>query len=165
MPLVQPFDLLLTHDRWATVNILNACEPLSSEQFHRRFEMGPGSLHATLTHVLAATLHWSMRLDPSVTRARPDADGVQRTPTELLALHTEIYDEFESIARAHPLDDTITVNRNNITLTIPRGVAVTHLTTHNMHHRAQCVNMLRHVGVSPLPFTSVIEWQRMTGNA
>jgi uncharacterized damage-inducible protein DinB len=165
MPLIQPFDLLLTHDRWATRNVLLACEPLSGEQFHRKFEMGFGSLHAILTHVLSATIGWSKNLERSVTTARPDADGVQRTPTELLALHTVIYDEFESIARAHPLDDTITISRNNITLTIPRGVAVTHLTTHNMHHRAQCVNMLRHVGVSPLPFTSVIEWQRITGNA
>ena len=37
----------------------------------------------------------------------------------------------------------------------------THTMTHGMHHRAQCLNMLRHLGVSPLPPSSVVEWARM----
>jgi uncharacterized damage-inducible protein DinB len=32
------------------------------------------------------------------------------------------------------------------------------VTTHAMHHRAQCLNMLRHLGVTPLPPSSVAEW-------
>jgi len=35
---------------------------------------------------------------------------------------------------------------------------ITHVTTHGMHHRAQCLNMLRHVGVNPLPQSSVLQW-------
>jgi uncharacterized damage-inducible protein DinB len=38
------------------------------------------------------------------------------------------------------------------------GAILTHATTHGMHHRAQCLNMLRHLGVTPLPQSSVIEW-------
>jgi uncharacterized damage-inducible protein DinB len=30
-----------------------------------------------------------------------------------------------------------------------------------MHHRAQCLNMLRHLGVTPLPASSVTEWTWM----
>jgi uncharacterized damage-inducible protein DinB len=30
--------------------------------------------------------------------------------------------------------------------------------THGMHHRAQCLNMLRRLGVQPLPPSSVAEW-------
>jgi hypothetical protein len=29
-----------------------------------------------------------------------------------------------------------------------------------MHHRAQCLNMLRHIGLTPLPLSSVLEWIR-----
>jgi uncharacterized damage-inducible protein DinB len=29
-----------------------------------------------------------------------------------------------------------------------------------MHHRAQCINMLRQLGVTPLPNSSVADWMR-----
>ncbi|RMH26245.1 MAG: hypothetical protein D6693_07555 [Planctomycetota bacterium] len=35
---------------------------------------------------------------------------------------------------------------------------VTHVCTHGMHHRAQCLNMLRRLGVETLPPSSVVEW-------
>jgi uncharacterized damage-inducible protein DinB len=38
-----------------------------------------------------------------------------------------------------------------------RGAVLTHVTTHGMHHRAQCVNMLRQLGAD-IPLNSVIEW-------
>jgi uncharacterized damage-inducible protein DinB len=43
MPASDLLDILLSHDRWATQQILEACAPLSEEQFHHRFEIGPGS--------------------------------------------------------------------------------------------------------------------------
>jgi uncharacterized damage-inducible protein DinB len=38
-----------------------------------------------------------------------------------------------------------------------------HVATHGMHHRAQCLNMLRQLGVNPLPPISVLEWILSTG--
>ncbi|NJL30452.1 MAG: hypothetical protein HC898_01820 [Phycisphaerales bacterium] len=46
------------------------------------------------------------------------------------------------------------------THTYTRGCVLSHVVTHTMHHRAQCLNMLRHLGVKPLPVQSVIEWYR-----
>jgi len=46
-----------------------------------------------------------------------------------------------------------------------RGAILAHVTTHGMHHRAQCLNMLRHIGVSPLPLSSVLEWMRTVDGA
>ena len=45
-----------------------------------------------------------------------------------------------------------------------RGVALVHIATHGMHHRAQCMNMIRHLGlagllVSDLPEIGVCDWQ------
>ena len=53
-PASNPLEILLTHDRWATDQILSACSALTEEQFHRRFDIGPGSLHDTITHIVAA---------------------------------------------------------------------------------------------------------------
>jgi uncharacterized damage-inducible protein DinB len=42
-----------------------------------------------------------------------------------------------------------------------RGAVLAHVTTHGTHHRAQCLNMLRRLGVNPLPPSSVAEWTWM----
>ena len=43
------------------------------------------------------------------------------------------------------------------------GAALAHVTTHGMHHRAQCLNMLRHLsapGISDrLPEIDPLDWQ------
>ena len=40
----DPIEILLAHNQWATRQILEACAKLTPQQFHQRFEMGPGSL-------------------------------------------------------------------------------------------------------------------------
>jgi uncharacterized damage-inducible protein DinB len=39
-----------------------------------------------------------------------------------------------------------------------RAAVLAHVTTHGMHHRAQCLNILRRLGVTPLRPSSVAEW-------
>jgi uncharacterized damage-inducible protein DinB len=157
----NPFDILLAHDRWATEQILQACAGLTPEQFNRPFEMGRGSLHNTVAHLLAAMRAWNDMLNGREPGPRIDSDGKQHTAGELLSLLNEIAAEFSASARAHPLDGIVTRVRDGKTYTFTRGGVVTHVATHGMHHRAQCLNMLRHVGVKPLPPSSVLEWMNM----
>lgn len=158
MPASNPLDILVKHDRWATRQILDKCDALTSEQFNRIFEMGRGSLQATLTHMLAAQRGWSDLLAGREQRPRLDEGAAQRTPRELLALQEEIANDFAALAAAHPLEEIFSRVRDGKTYSFTRGAVVTHVTTHGMHHRAQCLNMLRHLGVTPLPPSSVAEW-------
>ncbi len=80
MPTSDPIDILLRQNRWATRNLLESCEALPSEQFHQRFEIGPGSLHDTITHILAAMRGWGDML--AGRDQRPRLEGEQRTPQE-----------------------------------------------------------------------------------
>jgi uncharacterized damage-inducible protein DinB len=161
MPTSDPIDILLAHDRWATRQILDACAPLESEIFHQRFEMGPGSLHDTITHMLAALRGWADLLAGREFTPRIDGDGTHRTTGELTALHDQIASDFAHHAKAHPLDETVTRERGGKAYTFSRGAVITHITTHGMHHRAQCLNMLRHVGLDPQPASSVMQWTMM----
>src|SRR5438477_1036125 len=149
MPASDPLDILLTHDRWATRQILDACATLTPEQSHRRFGLGPGSLHDTVTHMLAAMRVWADLLAGREQRER--LEGTTRSLDELRQLHDQIADDLESSARAHPLDGVVMRVRGGQSFPIMRGAVLTHVATHGMHHRAQCLNMLRHLGVSPLP--------------
>jgi len=153
------FQILLSHDRWATERVLDTCAALPNEQFHRPFDIGPGSLHDTLTHVVAAMRAWTDTLAAAEPRPRLEGDGRRRTPGELLSLLEEAWQEFAAEARRLPLTETVSRRlRDGRIVQLTRGAVVAHVATHGMHHRAQCLNMLRQLGVNPLPPSSVTEW-------
>ncbi|MHC4992006.1 MAG: DinB family protein [Planctomycetota bacterium] len=156
MPTSDPIEILLAQNRWAMRNLLGACESLSDEQLHQRFEMGPGSLHDTITHILAAMQGWGDML--AGREQRPRLEGTQRSLKELGELLETISDDMEASARAHPLDELVTGSRGGRTFTFTRGAVLTHVLTHGMHHRAQCLNMLRQLGVDRAPPSAVVEW-------
>lgn len=162
MPESSPMAILLKHDRWGTHQILDACAALADEQFHQRFPMGPGSLHDTIVHIIGAMRVWTDVLHQRDIRPRPE-QGPRQTPASLKALLDESAEELARIAMARPVDETVSRTREGKTYTFTRGCVITHVTTHGMHHRAQCLNMLRQLGVSPLPKSSVTEWSLEVG--
>ena len=159
MPESDVLQILLSHDRWAPERLLEACAALPDEQFHRRFDIGPGSLHDTLTHVVAAMRALTESLAGSEPTPRIDSDGRRRAPDELRALLDESFRAFAAEAVRRPLGEMITRRlRDGRTLTMTRAAGVVHVATHGMHHRAQCLNMLKQLDVKPLPPSSVMEW-------
>jgi uncharacterized damage-inducible protein DinB len=160
MPSSNPVDILLQHDKWATRQILQACEKLTAEQFGQTFEIGPGSLQATTTHIISAMKRWTDVLSLREPAPRLDQDGNKYTPAQLLPLHDESTAKFAEIAKQYPLDQTVKQTRDGKEYTFTRGAVLAHVATHGMHHRAQCLNMLRQLGVRRLPMSSVIEWVR-----
>lgn len=158
MPLSNPMDILLAHNHWATRNLLDACVPLSPEQFHRKFEMGLGNLHDTFGHIIGAMQIWTDVLHQRATR--PITDGKTRDVPDYLMLLDAACGELDEILRSHPLEGVVARVRDGKTMRYTRGAILTHVTTHGMHHRAQALNMLRHLGVKSLPPSSVAEWTR-----
>jgi uncharacterized damage-inducible protein DinB len=155
MPTSDPATILLDQNMWATRNMIEACAELSHDQFHHKFELGPGSLHETLRHILAAMQGWGDLLAGREQRALLDGE---KTTDELLHLLDELGSDLAASAAAHATDELVAGSRGGRSYTFARGAVITHVTTHGMHHRAQCLNMLRHLGVEPLPPSSVVEW-------
>lgn len=159
MPESDPLSILLHHDRWATMQLLDVCAGLSEEQLHRRFEIGPGSLHDTLTHMVAVLRTWADSLAGRDLRPRLEGDGQRRTIQQLRDLSEAAWQELNAEVRRRPLDELTTRTlRSGKVVRMTRSAILTHATTHGTHHRAQCLNMLRHLGVSPLPPSSIAEW-------
>jgi uncharacterized damage-inducible protein DinB len=176
-PTSNVLDILLAHDAWATRQMLGLCRPLSREQFHQRFPIGLGSLHNNLTHVIGATRRWTDRLAGRTLRPpllpipeRPDipAEPADRTPDQLIELHAAAAADLAAIARQHPLETTISLkwpapDGGQLTYTFTRAAVLVHVSTHSVHHRAQCSNMLRHLNVAglsdKLPDLSAVDWQ------
>jgi uncharacterized damage-inducible protein DinB len=154
----DPLQILLRHNLWATRQMIDAAATLSEEQFHQRFEMGPGSVHDTLVHMLGAMRVWGDLLAGREQRPRLEQQGARRTAGELHALLKEISADLSVSAVAHPLEGTVVRKREDKSYTLTRGAVLMQVLTHGMHHRAQILNMLRRLGVTQSPASSVAEW-------
>ena len=162
MSTAQPTDpsaVLIAHDRWANKHLYQACKALTAEQLNQPFEMGTGSLNANLLHNLGAMRGWTDVLNDTPNRSRLEEES--HTLDQIIELHDPISTAFEQAARSKPFETIVKRERGGQTYTFTAGGILTHVMTHSMHHRAQCLNMLRHLGIRDLPMSSVMEWMLM----
>ncbi len=180
MPTTDPLDVLLAHDAWATRKLLTLCRPLPREQFHRTFDIGLGSLHENFTHIISATRRWTDRL--AGRQPRPflhnikdfphlSGDARDRSVDELLTLHEEAAADLAATAahsRTTGFANTIILDwpgkdGGKKRYTFTHAAALIHVTTHAMHHRSQCLNMMKQLKVpglsDQLPDPSAVDWQ------
>lgn len=159
MTITDPHAVMIAHDRWANGQMYEACKKLSDEQFNQRFEMGEGSLHDNLVHNLGAMRGWTDVLNEVPNRTRLEEST--HTLDEIIALHESVSADFEKAVYRQPFDTIIHRDRGERSYSFPVGGILSHVMTHSMHHRAQCLNMLRHLQVESLgglPMSSVMEW-------
>lgn len=159
MPEHDPATILLTHNKWANTQIMNACATMSEDDFKRPIEMGMGSLYATMVHIGGAMRGWADLLAGRGFRAQAEEASYERSA--LVAMLDEAADELTQLASAYPMNEIVTRERGGKEYSFTRGAVITHVTTHGMHHRAQCLNMLRQLGKESLPPISVVEWTLM----
>lgn len=160
MPLpTDPVLAMLDHNEWANAAVIDACEPLSPDDLDRVFPMGLGSLRATMTHTIAAMRLWSDRLAHRDPRPWLDASP-DIGPAEWRQLDRDASADLRLTAFAGPMDEVIEVRRADKVWRYARAHLVLHVATHGVHHRAQCLNMLRQLGADPksLPPSSVLQW-------
>ena len=170
----DPLDILLGHNHWATRDLLERCRVLTPEQFHQHFDIGPGSLHDTLTHIAGAILRWADRIDgpprllrPSIERPAgapeggPTLDMPRRTPDELIAILNDACADFaDVVSRQRPrLAEVRVWTFGSDTYRFTVCAAIIHVTNHGMHHRAQCMNMLKQLGHPVNADLDELEWQ------
>lgn len=173
--------ILIASDAWCTRALLEHSRPLSREQFHRRFEIGLGSLHDSFTHIISVMRRWTDRLAGRTPRPMLHAlpkyphlsgESKDRSIDDLLELLNDAERDLYAVVKSDPawLASTVTLDWPSEdppgitkTYTFTRGCVIVHLTTHGYHHRAQALNMLRHLNVpgvsDKLPEPSAVDWQ------
>ena len=155
---------LLDHNLYATRLTLETCRGLSADQFHQRFEIGPGSLHDTLRHVVGAMLRWSDRIMHREVRPSIEQPGARFSVDDLLRLLEQGDREFRAAAQDAEarLDQTMSVQfaPQMPVMQFTRASALVHVATHGAHHRAQALNMLRRLGVTDRPHLDALAAER-----
>ncbi len=159
-------DRLLLHNAWATRVLLERCRTLTPEQFSQRFDIGPGSLHDVLRHIIGAIRRWSDRIVGRPVRERLEKAPNLHTPDELvIVLEEAARDLQEAVHRVRQEgrnDEMMQTEFSPARFT--RGTAIVQVLTHGAHHRAQALNILRRLGVADLPELDAIEWEVSTAD-
>lgn len=143
---------LFAHSDWARDKLLDAAASLSDEALDRQFEIGPGTLRATLYHLWAAEHVWLGRWlgqwDRSALEEQP-AWPIDRLRQRSLETARE-RDAFVADLGDRGLSTMISyVGPQDVRYTQPVGELMMHVCSHAVHHRAQAANMLRQLGAKP----------------
>jgi uncharacterized damage-inducible protein DinB len=154
-------DRFLGHDAWTTRELLLRCRGLSDEQLDRQFPIGHGSLRATFVHIIWNIEVWTDLMCERPVRPNPGPSAAT-LPRLIERLHAAAA-EFATVSRRlqaqRRLDDVFfdTVESPPVEQTF--GGTIAHVITHSMHHRAQVLNIMRHLGIKDLIEGDVLSWE------
>ena len=137
---------------WASARMHTIAVTLSDEQLDRPFEMGPGSLRKTLLHILDAEQWWLegwTNPPPASFEASPETTSIGEL-RELWTATAQRRNDFLSRQSSEDLQRTVTAQfRPDRQFSFTIGASMLQLGGHGTHHRAQVLNMLRHLGTEP----------------
>jgi uncharacterized damage-inducible protein DinB len=164
-PLALESDTIAEYFRyadWARDRIHAVAGELTDAQLDRPFEMGVGTLRKTLLHIRFAEQWWLENWTLGPGRPFPELDE-QSSIAELVRLFDQTArqrSQFIAGCRAADLLCPVSAHpRPGVVRTFPLGVTMLQLCGHGTHHRAQALNMLRHVGAQT-PGLDYIVWLR-----
>jgi uncharacterized damage-inducible protein DinB len=141
----------------ARQKVLDAALPLTDEQYLQPFPIGLGTLGRTLAHIMISEWFYIQRMtqrDVPPYDAWPIRDENPPPLTELITKWREQADQTQAALKAvrdwdEPLQYTVTDDEGKrIIVTCTPTDIFTQLTLHEVHHRAQALNILRHLGIT-----------------
>lgn len=167
------------HRMWVNHCLLEAVRSLSEEQLRQPFAIGQGTVWKTLTHLLAADYVWLEALLGNETPVMPgdvtgrlpgnqEGEGALRSLNELVSRWHELDQRWNLYlgtltddALDHLIYKTSTSSGLGKRYGTRRAEVLLHVCTHAQYTTAQMMNMLRQLGVSPLPEVMLISLARM----
>jgi uncharacterized damage-inducible protein DinB len=159
----EDLQTLLEFHYWARDRMLEALEPLTSEQYLRDLGSSFRSARDTAAHSYSAEWIWYQRWQGTSPRTRPSPDEFPDTGTLRHAwaeLETKVRafvaglgeDEVERIIPYTLLDGTSSA--------LPIWQMLQHVVNHATYHRGQVATMLRQLGAGPLKSTDMATYYR-----
>ena len=129
--------------------------PLRAEQWSQEFPIGLGTLGRTLTHIMVSEWFYVQRMERREVPPYEHWPIQEEMPPTFEQLERAWNEQAEQTRRAisaicnwgEPIEYRSMGGRPMI-VTATAGDLFTQLALHEVHHRAQAMNMLRHMGVA-----------------
>jgi len=151
------------YDDWANDQLLLASGQIGDAKLDQAFDMGLGSIRATLMHIIIGEETFLLRAQGQV-EARWGDEGERVN----IAIMKERLDDtrrrrdafFRALTDAELPKKRVYRDSKGALYATTLGDLVFQVCTHSMHHRAQVINMLRRVGAKA-PELDYIYWMRV----
>lgn len=178
MDAVSVIRRLHQHRNWVNEKLLAACESLTEEQLRQPFAIGQGSVWQSLLHLYAAEYVWLETLlgdeQPLVPGDLPGKLPGNQLGDATIRSFADLCEEWRKLATrwqqylsqlsTESLSDwvykTSTSSGYGQRSATKRSDILLHLCTHSQYTVAQVVNMLRQLGIQPLPDVMLISLAR-----
>jgi uncharacterized damage-inducible protein DinB len=152
-------DPLRTYDYLAIARgrVFDLVRPLGEGAYGREFPIGPGTLGRTLTHVMISEWYYVQRMERREVPAYETWPIRQEAPPAFEVLEAAWAEQTDATRAAldsvrdwdAPIEYGVTTDEGQkMIVTASAGDLLTQLVLHEVHHRAQALNMLRHLGVA-----------------
>ena len=151
---IETLRAFFAYNDWGRDRLMRFAVELGDDQLDRPFEMGEGSLRRTLWHMFKWEWIW-------LRRWRGESPKTDQCPRDFPTMNglwerwrqtAEQRNRFLQQLRDEQLHEAVTfTNDEGKAYTFRLADMIFHVCNHGTHHRAQALNMLRHLGVKPPP--------------
>ena len=150
---------LLLHDVWTTGKVLTHCVGLNDDQLDRGFDVGHGTLRATLVHLIDNVEVWTDLMLARPPRLEPGDESLAGLTARYHRASAEFGALARQIAAQGRLDELWLDTLDQPPKHKSYGGALAHVLTHNHAHRVELLHILQRLGVENLIEGDVLGWE------
>ncbi|PYQ96804.1 MAG: damage-inducible protein DinB [Acidobacteria bacterium] len=160
---VQDLQTMLDYHYWARDRLLDALEPLTSEQFNHDMGSSFKSIRETMVHIYGAEWAWYSRWQGHSPTALlpsdqfPDLASVRRAWSELETKMRAFLGGLGEDGIARAFDYKLLSGHSGSS---PFWQMLQHVVNHASYHRGQVTTMLRQIGAQPAKPMDMIAFYR-----
>jgi len=149
---IRTYEYLLV----ARERVLDKLRQLSEAQYARQFPIGPGTLGKTLTHIMISEWYYIERMEKREVPPYQQWPIRDENPPPFQALEAKWAEQARGTRAAlstardwdAPIEYEVTTDDGrDLIVTATASGLFTQLVLHEVHHRAQVLNMLRQLGI------------------
>lgn len=152
----------LAHAHWGLRSLIDAARPLPPAALEQDLGIGPGGLRANLAHTIECVFFFAANLSGRHYEHPPEGfEARSATLDGLSSLLEQAQGELDAALRdytARGCPDTVPWP-NAPTGSLPAPAALAQIVDHAALHRTQAINILKRLGVSPLPDLDPMSFQ------
>jgi uncharacterized damage-inducible protein DinB len=154
-------DRYLGYEAWTLRHFISRCQELTTAQLHQPFDIGPGTLHEIISHIIHNLEAWTdlMRKQPQ-RQLPPMPDTVEGYLARFDAAMADFGDYATTLAAQNRLDDSYVDLLDNPPTRKSYGGTILHVLTHTTVHRWEMQHILQRLGLPDLLEGDALGWEK-----
>jgi uncharacterized damage-inducible protein DinB len=157
-------DRYLAYETWTFRHLIARCQELSQDQLHQPLDIGNGTLHSTIEHIISNLEIWTdLMHERPVRQLPPLPDNVESYLQRFDAAMADFATFAQALAAEHRLDAGYIDVLDSPPQPKTFGGTVLHLLTHTTVHRWEMQHILQRLDLNNLIEGDVLSWERHAG--